>query len=281
MESENHIASAEYETWLTPRQVLDQLPTSWSWETSCRTIANNLRDGLICAVAEVIVIGEVHSKFFKLPGRSWEGWACLADPDFWTAGTRQHYADGAGSRYRADFAFRAHRVRLDPSGVSKLLGMPDSQRASIDDYAASKGVTVIGMTSRRRASKSEPPKEGTLYSDLFPATDPQVVEELRTRVADLETRLHSVSHPPKPPAATLIQEPPSTPMVNVTDSQLRSWFDALPTESQALGIRAIWAAAKSAHPGRRVYRKQVETFVEGRKRGRPSKPKNVPGNVPN
>jgi len=116
-----NITEEEYLRWYNPHQVLDMLPKGWSYDTAVRTIANSLGDGLLVAVAETIVVGGKSENYFVMPASTWRGWACLADPDFWSAGTREHHADSP--RYRAPnvAAFRAYRIRLDPIGVAKLV----------------------------------------------------------------------------------------------------------------------------------------------------------------
>ncbi len=61
---------------------------------------------------------------------------------------------------------------------------------------------------------------------------------------------------------------PETGAIDVAGTEIDAWYRSLSSEERGLGLAKLWAKAKADHAPRKVVRKLVEPFVQGRKTGR-------------
>jgi hypothetical protein len=155
---------AEYDSWLTPAEVLGRLGRRAPWESLARTVASSLSDGLMRAIAETIVIPpNGPQSYFELAPWAWRRWPCLTDQDFWALGTLERSSDSPGMREAGLPHFRAYRVRLERAKIEQILG------------------GASGTASR----SAPPPAPAPAKRDLPPKIDPQT---LKAWVADFGAR---------------------------------------------------------------------------------------------
>ncbi|MDB5467329.1 MAG: hypothetical protein JWQ46_2091 [Phenylobacterium sp.] len=219
---------AEYDEWYTPAEVLSAYSAIFPAETLIRTVAHSLEDGMIRAIARRVVReGEEQSEYAEVPAKAWKGWACLADTDFWTAGTLQRYADEQGFRSTGLKPFRAHRIRLQRSGVDEL------RHGAVRPPSATERIVQALL-------KPVPVRLG-------PAT-PGLLDLTASPPAQAQGRQRKRNKP-------------------LTDVEIKDWHERLTEAERSLSIEALWARAKTDHPGRHLPRKMVEHFGSGRTNG--------------
>jgi hypothetical protein len=162
-----HELKAEYDTWLTPAEVLGRQSRQVPRESLVRTVASSLADGLMRAIAETMIIPpNAPQSYFELAPRVWRHWACLADQDFWSLGTLERSADSPGMREAGLPRFRAYRVRLERAKVEQIMG------------------GAFGPATRLEAMASPQPPAPTA-KDLRPKIDRKTLEQW---VADFGAR---------------------------------------------------------------------------------------------
>ncbi len=162
-----HELKAEYDTWLTPAEVLGRQSKRVPWEPLARTVASSLSDGLMRSIAETMVIPpNGPQSYFELAPRVWRHWACLTDQDFWALGTFERFADSPGMREAGLPRFRASRVRLEREKVDQIMG------------GAFGPATQIGPAASLRP-------RAPAARDLRPKVDPKTLERW---VADFGAR---------------------------------------------------------------------------------------------
>jgi hypothetical protein len=171
---------AEYDTWLTPAEVLSRHSRQVPRESLVRTIASSLADGLLRAIAETMVIppNEPQS-YFELAPRVWRRWASLADQDFWALGTLERSADSPGMREAGLPHFRAYRVRLERAKIEQILGGAFGPATRLEAVAQASG-------DERSLPQSPPPQTSSpAKRDRRPKVDPKT---LKPWVADFGAR---------------------------------------------------------------------------------------------
>jgi hypothetical protein len=158
---------AEYDTWVTPAEVLARHGRHAPQESLVRTVASSLADGLIRAIAETMVIPPSPPQaYFELAPRVWRHWACLTDQDFWALGTLERSAESPGMRDAGLPHFRAYRVRLERAKVERIMD------------------GAFGPATRL-AAMAPPPTPAPARKDLRPKIDPAT---LKTWAADFGAR---------------------------------------------------------------------------------------------
>lgn len=240
------ISQDEYERWLHPVHVLADLGSVISTEVLVREIASSLRDGLITAAAETIVVpGQPErAQFHLLDPRLWLDWACIADGAFWQTGNREIFSDSAPCRRHGFPPMRLYRVRFEPTGIWKLRPPPPPWS--------------------REAEKL--PDRGPMSGRAELLADSEAASEAR-KAAEATRRLVTT------PLARLPQAKATKPRrpgrkIPVSYDEFMVWFRGLAEIDQAKGYRWIWAEAKRHFYPRTVLKKWPVELVEGRSLGR-------------
>lgn len=117
----NTIPKEEFADWLTPREVLNRLPTHLKSAAKKAALGHRLQDGLIRAAAGVVPGSSKSNERWEIKREVWADWDYFAEePAFWDRGEYQ-MRTATDYVYETRTGKRVYDVRLDPQGVEKLV----------------------------------------------------------------------------------------------------------------------------------------------------------------
>ena len=121
----NEISEDEFEGWVPPlRGLLRSVGTA---DVAKTLIARRLQDGVLRAIARIVVVGPDKLDFITVHPTAFGNWAYLVDNDFWSGGDlvgfRRNLETGR------DVEFRFYDVRFHPEDFNTHIAAPGAEVA--------------------------------------------------------------------------------------------------------------------------------------------------------
>ena len=160
---------------LNPQQAVTSLSAS-DWESARRVLAKALADGVVDAVAKVLMRDGSRSHNKAIPSAWWENWAYWDDDAFWEMGTTTFPArDPTGYGGLSSDGTTAYGVKLEANGIV-LLGGKIAQQPRLEiapeKHAGGRPphryweAVLIEMARQLHAGDLQPAKQGDIETAM-------------------------------------------------------------------------------------------------------------------